>query len=91
MNENSARLSWSGAGVRVPRRFTSPRVLRLAVERALGESSIQARASELSRWADQHDAGALASELVEELAQRPQRNAPSRAPGPARRAPNTIG
>src|SRR5204862_870320 len=36
MNENAARLDWAGAGVRVPRRFPSPRVLRLAVERALG-------------------------------------------------------
>ena len=37
MNENAARLDWAGAGVRVPRRFVSPRVLRLAVERALEE------------------------------------------------------
>ena len=37
MNENAARLDWAGAGVRVPRRFVTPRVLRLAVERALGE------------------------------------------------------
>ena len=36
MNENAARLDWAGAGVRVPRRFVTPRVLRLAVERALG-------------------------------------------------------
>ena len=35
MNENAARLDWAGAGVRLPRRFVSPRPLRLAVERAL--------------------------------------------------------
>ena len=46
MNENAARLDWAGAGVRVPRRFVTPRVLRLAVERALDEAPFaSARAS----------------------------------------------
>ncbi len=67
MNENAARLDWAGAGVRVPRRFVSPRVVRLAVERALGEPSIRARARELSAWANTHDAGAAAAQLVEEF------------------------
>ena len=35
MNENAARLVWAGAGVRLPRRFISPRPLRHAVELAL--------------------------------------------------------
>jgi UDP:flavonoid glycosyltransferase YjiC (YdhE family) len=68
MNENAARLDWAGAGVRVPRRFITPRVLRLAVERALGEPSIKARAGELAAWADAHDSGATAAALVERLA-----------------------
>jgi UDP:flavonoid glycosyltransferase YjiC (YdhE family) len=68
MNENAARLDWAGAGVRVPRRFVSPRVLGLAVERALGEPPIRARARELAAWATAHDAGAAASALVEQLA-----------------------
>jgi UDP:flavonoid glycosyltransferase YjiC (YdhE family) len=68
MNENAARLDWAGAGVRVPRRFVSPRVLGLAVERALGEPPIRARARELAAWAASHDAGAAASALVERLA-----------------------
>jgi MGT family glycosyltransferase len=68
MNENAARLDWAGAGVRVPRRFCSPRALRLAVERALGEASIRVRARELAAWADAHDSGASASALVEGLA-----------------------
>jgi UDP:flavonoid glycosyltransferase YjiC (YdhE family) len=67
MNENAARLDWAGAGVRVPRRFTSPRVLRLAVERAIAEPSIRERARELGRWASEHDAGTAASRLVEAL------------------------
>jgi MGT family glycosyltransferase len=70
MNENAARLAWAGAGVRVPRRFTTPRVLRLAVERALAEPSIGAHASELEAWAQANDPGARAAELVEQLAAR---------------------
>jgi UDP:flavonoid glycosyltransferase YjiC (YdhE family) len=68
MNENAARLDWSGAGVRLPRRFVSPRPVRLAVERALGEPAIRARARELGAWAERHDAGAAAARLVERLA-----------------------
>ncbi|HSZ13699.1 MAG TPA: nucleotide disphospho-sugar-binding domain-containing protein [Solirubrobacteraceae bacterium] len=68
MNENAARVDWAGAGVRVPRRFVTPRVLRLAVERALGEPSIGQRARELAAWSEGHDAGATAARLVERLA-----------------------
>jgi MGT family glycosyltransferase len=67
MNENAARLSWAGAGVRVPRRFISPRPIRLAVERALGDPDIRAKARELAAWDASHDAGATAAALVEEL------------------------
>jgi UDP:flavonoid glycosyltransferase YjiC (YdhE family) len=65
MNENAARLAWAGAGVRVPRRFVSPRVLHLAVMRALDDPSIRARAGEMARWAREHDAGAAVARLVE--------------------------
>jgi UDP:flavonoid glycosyltransferase YjiC (YdhE family) len=68
MNENAARLDWSGAGVRIPQRFISPRPIRLAVERALDEPSIRARARELAEWAKGHDSGATAARLVEDLA-----------------------
>lgn len=70
MNENAARLDWAGAGVRVPRRFVTPRVLRLAVERALGEQAIRERARELAWWSNGHDPGTAAARLVEELANR---------------------
>jgi UDP:flavonoid glycosyltransferase YjiC (YdhE family) len=72
MNENAARLDWAGAGVRVPRRFVRPRVLRLAVERALGEPSIRERAREFGEWGAAHDAGATAALLTERLATRGQ-------------------
>jgi MGT family glycosyltransferase len=68
MNENAARVDWAGAGVRVPRRFVTPRVLRLAVERALGDGAMRAQAQVLARWAHEHDAGAAAARLVEHLA-----------------------
>jgi UDP:flavonoid glycosyltransferase YjiC (YdhE family) len=68
MNENAARLDWAGAGVRVPRRFVSPRVVRLAVERVLATPSIRARSRELADWASACDAEGHAARLVEELA-----------------------
>jgi UDP:flavonoid glycosyltransferase YjiC (YdhE family) len=68
MNENAARLDWAGAGVRVPRRFVSARPLRLAVERAMDEPDIRARAREMAGWAKRHDAGAAAARLLERLA-----------------------
>lgn len=68
MNENAARVAWAGVGVRVPARFISPRPLRLAVERALNDPSIAARARDLASWTQAHDAGDRASELVEQLA-----------------------
>jgi UDP:flavonoid glycosyltransferase YjiC (YdhE family) len=70
MNENAARLDWAGAGVRLPRRFTSPRTLRLAVERVLAEPSVRRRARELASWTDAHDSGEKAAGLVEALAAR---------------------
>lgn len=68
MNENAARVDWAGAGVRLPRRFISPRPLLHAIERALGDPSIRARARELADWASTHDAGHHAAALVERLA-----------------------
>ncbi len=70
MNENAARLDWAGAGVRLPWRFVGPRPLRLAVERALSEPSIKARADDLAVWTASNDPGAGAAALVEQLAQR---------------------
>ena len=68
MNENAARVDWAGAGVRLPRRFTTARTLRLAVERSLAEPSIRTRARELAGWARAHDADAAAARLLERLA-----------------------
>ncbi len=68
MNENASRVDWAGAGVRLPRRFTSPRPLRLAVEHALATPSLRARAQELAQWTRLYDPGETAAVLVERLA-----------------------
>jgi UDP:flavonoid glycosyltransferase YjiC (YdhE family) len=71
MNENAARLDWSGAGVRLPHRFITPRALRRALERILEDDSIAARAGELGAWASRHDPPSTAARLVEQLIERP--------------------
>jgi UDP:flavonoid glycosyltransferase YjiC (YdhE family) len=76
MNENAARLDWSGAGVRLPWRLLSPATLRLAVRLALADRSLGARARELGAWAASHDGAARATDLVEGLA------CSERRPGP---------
>jgi UDP:flavonoid glycosyltransferase YjiC (YdhE family) len=70
MVENAARVDWSGAGVRLPRRFVSPRPLRLAVERMLEDGSIRARTQQLAQWAADHDSAATAARLVEQMIER---------------------
>jgi UDP:flavonoid glycosyltransferase YjiC (YdhE family) len=79
MAENAARVAWSGAGLSVPRRLLSPRAVRLAVRRLLGEERFHERAGEIRTWSEAHDAPAAAANLVEEAA----RNATSRQ-SPAR-------
>ncbi len=43
MNENAARVAWAGLGVRLPRRFATPRAVRLAVAQALGDPALRER------------------------------------------------
>ena len=68
MNENAARIDWAGVGVRIPRRWATPRAVRLAVQRVLAEPEIGARASELADWLAVNNPGRRAAELVEEFA-----------------------
>jgi UDP:flavonoid glycosyltransferase YjiC (YdhE family) len=70
MNENAARVDWAGVGVRLPRRLVSARGLRLAVQRALADPSLAARARELATWAAERDPADRAAALVEEYAAR---------------------
>lgn len=86
MNENAARLAWAGAGVRLPRRFISPRPLRRAVEQALTEPSIRMWARELAAWTSEHDAGVHASALIEQLASKTLK-----VPPPSAEAATVVG
>ena len=60
MAENASRVDWAGVGVRLPRRYATPRGVRAAVGRVLREPAIGARAREVAAWAATHDAGARA-------------------------------
>jgi len=68
MNENAARIDWAGVGVRLPRRYATPRAIRLAVQRLLSRPQILERARELGRWSAAHDGPGRAAELVEGFA-----------------------
>jgi UDP:flavonoid glycosyltransferase YjiC (YdhE family) len=71
MNENAARVSWAGAGVALPRRLTTPRGIRLALRRLLGDERYARKAAELREWAARNDGAAAAAAEVEALAGRP--------------------
>jgi UDP:flavonoid glycosyltransferase YjiC (YdhE family) len=79
MAENAARVDWAGLGVRLPRRFIEPRPLRLALERMLEDGRMHTRAIELSAWAANHDAGAAAAQLIEQMVERASER-PARVP-----------
>jgi UDP:flavonoid glycosyltransferase YjiC (YdhE family) len=66
MGENAARVAWSGAGLSVPRRMLSPRSIRLATRRLLGEPKFHKRALAVAEWSQTHDGGAAAADLVED-------------------------
>jgi UDP:flavonoid glycosyltransferase YjiC (YdhE family) len=65
MAENAARVAWAGAGVSLPRRFTTPRGVRLAVARVLDQDRYSRRARELADWADRHDGASIAADALE--------------------------
>lgn len=68
MIENGARAQWAGAGLTLPKRFLSPRSLRLVVDRVLGDDRFRMRARELRDWAQRNDGPADAARLVERFA-----------------------
>jgi UDP:flavonoid glycosyltransferase YjiC (YdhE family) len=70
MAENAARVRWAGAGVSLPRRFQTPRGLRLALRRLLADPAYTRRAAELRDWALRHDGAALAADELERVMRR---------------------
>ena len=67
MAENAARVSWAGAGVALPRRFTTARGIRLAVRKVLSDEGYAASAQRLAEWSQAHDGAAIASDVLEEF------------------------
>ena len=65
MAENAARVRWAGAGVSLPRRFITPRGVRLALRRLLGDPAHAAHARELRAWVERNDGAARAADEVE--------------------------
>jgi MGT family glycosyltransferase len=70
MLENAARLAWSGAGIRLPRRLAGARAVRAAVLTALTEPSYAARAREIADWIAEGDGVDRAAPMVEAFADR---------------------
>jgi UDP:flavonoid glycosyltransferase YjiC (YdhE family) len=63
--ENAARVRWAGLGVSLPRRFNTPRGVRLAVGRLLSNRRYAVRAAAVARWAEVNDGAAAAADAVE--------------------------
>ena len=65
MAENASRVDWAGLGVRLPRRWATPRGVRAALRRVLGDERIGERAAAAARWAAEHDGRARAARELE--------------------------
>ena len=68
MNENAARVAWAGLGVRVPRRFATPRAVRLAVATALADDALRARVRAVAASPFTSSGPARAADLLESFA-----------------------
>jgi UDP:flavonoid glycosyltransferase YjiC (YdhE family) len=68
MAETAARLRWAGLGVSLPRRFHTPRGVRLAVRRLLGDPRYAERAAGVGEWCARNDGAATAADALEAFA-----------------------
>jgi UDP:flavonoid glycosyltransferase YjiC (YdhE family) len=68
--ETASRVRWAGVGVSLPRRFHTPRGLRLAVRRVLDDPGYAERTGALARWSAGHDGPVAAADAVERVAGR---------------------
>ena len=69
MAENAARVDRAGLGVRLPRRYATPRGVRLAVRRALARPRLGENARGVARWIAANDAGERAAQALERWSQ----------------------
>jgi MGT family glycosyltransferase len=65
MAENAARVDWARLGVRLPRRYATPRGVRLAIERVLTRPGVRANVERVARWATHHDGAVEAARQLE--------------------------
>jgi UDP:flavonoid glycosyltransferase YjiC (YdhE family) len=65
MAENAARVDWARLGVRLPRRYATPRGVRLAIERVLTRPGVRANVERVARWAEHHDGAVEAVRQLE--------------------------
>jgi UDP:flavonoid glycosyltransferase YjiC (YdhE family) len=70
MNENAARVAWAGLGVRLPRRFATPRAIRLAVASALSDPALRDRVATVARTPAATGGAARAASVLEAFAVR---------------------
>ncbi len=63
MGENGARVAWSGAGLSLPRRLLSPRGIRLAARRILGDGRYRQSAAGDQGLVAENDGAERAAEL----------------------------
>lgn len=68
--ENAMRVYYSGAGLRIPKRWVSSKTLRLAVRRLVADGRYVARARELAAWNAANPGHAAAADEVEALVAR---------------------
>jgi UDP:flavonoid glycosyltransferase YjiC (YdhE family) len=66
MAENAARIRWAGLGVSLPRRFHTPRGVKLAVRRLLANPDYARRAREVAEWTRSHGGATAAADVLEE-------------------------
>ncbi|MEN0012730.1 MAG: nucleotide disphospho-sugar-binding domain-containing protein [Solirubrobacteraceae bacterium] len=78
--ENALRVAYSGAGLRLPRRWTSAGSLRLAVRRLVADPKYVARAKELAAWNVANPGDVRAAEMVEALVARKRAEAGAATP-----------
>jgi MGT family glycosyltransferase len=70
MAENAARVDWARLGVRLPRRYGTPRGVRLAVERVLHRRGVRRNVDAVARWAAANDGAVTAARELEAWAAR---------------------
>jgi UDP:flavonoid glycosyltransferase YjiC (YdhE family) len=70
MAENAARVDWARLGVRLPRRYGTPRGVRLAVARVLERAGVRENVAAVARWAQHNDGAATAVRELEAWAAR---------------------